>query len=180
LPIPSEAEVRWSDSDGQHAVKTKLEGVPRHLSDDWTLYFVINKDATVQARAIKYDDKAAMAELSKGLRPEGEYRLAFINKTGRDLEAVYAYYGEQKVGGSVILPTRAKLAYSDPLTLPIPPEVELRWREGGEPHAAKVKLEGLVPKSFEGRIFFLIKADGAVEVHPIKKGDDTGAFKLVK
>jgi hypothetical protein len=160
----------------------KLEGVlPKHLTDDWTLYFVINQDGTVQAKPIKANDKAAYAELTKGLRPEGEYRLGFVNKTGRDLGAVSAYYGADRVALAARLTTRAKVGYSDPLTLPIPSEAEVRWKENGADRAVKAKLEGVVPKGYaEGTIYFVIKVDGTVEVHPIKAGDDQGAFKLMR
>jgi hypothetical protein len=47
------------------------------------------------------------------------------------------------------------------------------------PHSAKVRLD-TVPKGFEGRIFFVINADGSVEAHPVKNGDDESAFKLVR
>jgi hypothetical protein len=182
LPIPSEAEVRWIDNGEPHTVKVKLEGVvPKGLTDDWTLYFVINQDATVQVKAIKDDDKAAMAELTKGLRPKEEYRLGFVNKTGRDLQAVSVYYGDQQAGVAGDILTRVKVGYSDPLTLPIPLEAEVRWKESGADHAFKAKFEGVVPKGYAaGTIFFVIKPDNTVEVHPVKWGDDKGAAKLVK
>src|SRR5260221_52916 len=64
LPLPSDAEVRWIGNGVRHAVKAKLQGaVPKRLTYHWTLYFVINEDGTVQAKAIKLGDKAAMAML---------------------------------------------------------------------------------------------------------------------
>ncbi len=181
LPLPSDAEVRWIGNGVRHAVKAKLQGaVPKRLTYHWTLYFVINEDGTVQAKAIKLGDKAAMAELTKGLRPKGEYLLGFVNKTGRDLRDVSAYYGERRIALAADLPTRAKVAYSGPLPPPIPPEAEVRWNENGTVHSVKAKLQGVVQQGFEGRIFFVIKIDGTVEVHPIKTGDDAGAFKIVR
>ena len=68
--------------------KAKLTGaVPKRLTYEWTLYFVINADGTVQAKALKDSDEAGYAELEKGLIPAGEYRIGFVNKTGRDVEA---------------------------------------------------------------------------------------------
>lgn len=184
-PIPSEVKVHWIDNGEPHAVVVKLEGLlPKRLTDEWTLYFVINSNTTVQAKTIKITDRRAMDELEKGLRPEGEYRFAFVNKTGRDIEDVSVNQGTTQIsrpnsgGGDV--PARFKVAFSDALLPPIPSEVELRWNEeGGTSHAVKVRLND-VPKGFEGRIFFVIKADGTVEVHPVKNGDDKEAFKVEK
>jgi hypothetical protein len=58
-------------------------------------------------------------------------------------------------------------------------EAELRWTEDSVSHAVKVRLAD-VPKAFEGRIFFIIKADGTVETQPVKNGDDKAAAKAVK
>src|SRR5262245_60011159 len=59
LPIPSEAEVRWIEGVKAHSVKVPLRGVvPRRLTTEWTLHFVINSNGTVQAMAIKDDDEA--------------------------------------------------------------------------------------------------------------------------
>ncbi len=119
--LPSEAEVRWDDNGKRHAVKFKLRDVvPNSVTRDGIIYFVINENSTVDVKPIKWGDDNAWAELVKGLRPKGEYRLGFINKTGRDLSAVSAYYGEQKVGVAGDLPMRVKVGYSDPLEPPNP------------------------------------------------------------
>ena len=134
-----------------------------------------------EIRALKEDDKAGYAELIKGLRPEGEYRFGFVNKTGHELHAITLFCGDQKAatGGDVLARSQANLTYSDPLTMPRPAEAELRWTENGMPHSVKVKLAD-VPKGFDGRIFFVIKGNDIVEVHPVKNGDDKAAFKLFK
>jgi YD repeat-containing protein len=183
LPIPVEANMRWVENNQRHSVKVKLGGlVSKQLTDEWTIYFVINADGTVQAKAIKDNDETAMKELEKGLRPEGEYRVGIVNKTGRDLEDVSTYFGEKKVTGAKDILTRVKLDYSDPLLMPIPAEAEMRWNEeDGTPHAVKVKLDGIVPKDYAaGTIFFVIKPDNTVEAHPVKWGDDKEAAKVVK
>ena len=69
--------------------------------------------------------------------------------------------------------------YSNPLLPPIPTDVEVRWKSSDMPYSAKVKLEN-IPKGFEGIIYLVMKADGTVEVYPIKNGDDKAAFKVVK
>jgi hypothetical protein len=179
LPIPSEVEVRWIDASEPHVVKVKIGGVLlKRLTDDWTLYFIISSNATVQAKAVRIDDRAAMKELEKGLIPEGEYRIGFVNKTGHDVEAISVSAGITKllehpklIGGASTFS-----GYLDP---PIAPETELQWKQDGTPHAVKVKLAD-VPKGFEGIIYFVAEADGSVEVHPVKNGDDKGAAKLVK
>jgi hypothetical protein len=138
----------------------------------------------VQVKPLKENDEAGHDALVKGLRPEGEYRFAFVNKTSRDIEDVSVNQGTTQISrpnnGSGDIPARIKVEFSDVLLPPIPSEVELRWNEeNGTPHAVKVKLDD-VPKGFEGRIFFVIKADGTVEVHPVKNGDDKEAFKVEK
>jgi cytochrome c-type biogenesis protein CcmE len=182
LPIPTEAKVQWVDDGEHHSVKVLLEGVvPKGFSEGGTVYFVINTNGVVQAKAIKPFDKDAMADLMKGVRPKGEYRLAFINKTGGDLGDVSAYYGAERVAIVRGLPTRAKLGYSDPLTLSIPSELEVRWTEKAADHAVRVRLEGVVPKGYaEGTIFLIIKAADNVEVKPIKWGDNEGSIRLVQ
>jgi hypothetical protein len=185
LPVPSAADMRWIDNGQSHSVNVKLEGVvPKRLTDEWTLYLVINADGTVQAKALKYNDEAGYAELAKGLRPEGEYHLGFVNKTGHDLKDISVNNGATKMGRPNLqggdIPVRVKVAYSDPLPPPIPAEAEVRWSgEGGASQSVKVKLDG-VPKGFDGIIYLVIKPDNTVEVHPVKNGDDKEAFKVVK
>ncbi|HTS18800.1 MAG TPA: hypothetical protein VMP11_14595 [Verrucomicrobiae bacterium] len=179
LAISKEAEVQWEDNGVHHAVKTALEGTVPSKFADGTLFFVINSNGTVLIRAVESGDENGYNEVMDGLRPKGEYRLGVVNKTGHDLGGVSVSYGDQKVGAIGDLLARVRVDYSDPLTLPIPAEAELRWTENSASHAVKAKLEG-VPKGFEGRIFFVIKGDGNVEVHPVKKGDDKSAFELVK
>jgi hypothetical protein len=179
-PIPANAEVRILDHGRHKSVMVSIQDVPKDFQDG-TIYFVFNRDGTVEAKALGKDDTAGHAELIKGLRPAGEYRFGFINRTGHELKAVTVFYNDQKVatGGDVLPRSRANFTYSDPLTTPCPAAAELRWEENGTPHAVKVKCDG-VPKGFEGRIFFVIKADDTVEVHPVKKGDEKTAIELVK
>lgn len=180
IPIPPKAEVRITDHGEHKSVITSIKDVPKDFQDG-TIYFVFNRDGSVQAKALKEDDTAGHAELIKGLRPKGEYRFGFVNRTGHELQGVTAFYGDQNAGtgGNVLARPQANFTYSDSLTTPCPARAELRWTEDGTPHMVKVKLEG-VPKGFEGRIFFVIKTDDAVEVHPVKTGDDKTAFELVK
>lgn len=183
MPIPTNAEVRIIEHGEHKSVMVSIKNVPRNFQQG-TIYFVFNRDGSVQAKALEENDGAGYAELIKGLRPAGEYRFGFVNRTGHDIESVSVNEGTTQISrpnnGSSNIPVRTKFEYSDTLLPPIPSEVELRWNdEGTATHAAKVKLDG-VPKGFEGRIFFVIKADETVEVHPVKNGDDKAAFKLVK
>jgi hypothetical protein len=181
-PIPAEAEVRITDHGEHKSIMVSIKDVPRHFQDG-TIYFVFNRDGSVQARTLKEDDDAGYAEMIKGLRPAGEYRFGFVDKTGRDLEGILVNAGGTKLSGPNLvggdLPARVKVAYSDPLLPPIPTEAELQWKEDGVSHTANVMLAD-VPKGFEGIIYFIIKADGTVEAHPVKNGDDKAASKLVK
>jgi hypothetical protein len=179
-PIPESAEVRLVENGQKKSVTVNIKDVPKGFRNG-TIYFVLNSDGTVAAKALKDDDMAGYAELIKGLRPAGEYRFGFVNQTGHELQAVTVFYNGQKVasGGDVLARKRAHFTYSDPLTNACPAEAELRWNENDAPHAVKVKMEN-VPKSFDGRIFFVIKADNTVEVHPVRNGDDKTAFEIVK
>jgi hypothetical protein len=182
MPIPAEAEVRIIDHGKQKSVMVSINDVPKDFQDG-TIYFVFNRDGTVQAKALKEDDDAGYAELIKGLRPAGEYRLGFIDKTGRDLKDISVNAGDTKLGGPNLaggdLPARVKVAYSNSLLPPVPPEAELLWKQDSVSHAVKVKLDG-IPRGFEGIIYFVLKADGTVEVHPIKNGDDKASIELEK
>jgi hypothetical protein len=179
VAVPAEAEIKWLENGTPRSAKTKLvDAVPADFRRG-DLVFVINPDGTVRASALSPGDTAGLAGLKRGLRPAGEYRLGFVNKTGRDLEAVSLYYGEGRAGGVKEILARVRVDYSGPLLPPIPSEAEVRWKEGGVPHAVKASLEG-VPDGFEGVIYFLIRADGIVEVRPIRNGDDNGAFDAVK
>jgi hypothetical protein len=180
LPVPSDAELRWVDGQKTNSVKVSLQGaVPKRLTSDWTLYFVINADGTVQAKAIKGDDSAAYHEIMKGLRPDGEYQFGLVNRTGRDVKEISIYNGDEKLCSLREILVRVKFSYCGPYLPPIPPEVEVRWKSDAVTHAVQVKLDN-IPKGFEGRIFLVIKVDNTVEVHPIKNGDDKAAFKVVK
>jgi hypothetical protein len=58
LPIPAEAEVRWDENGVPHAVKVRLENVPKGF--DGRIFFTIKSDGTVEVRPVKRgDDKAA-------------------------------------------------------------------------------------------------------------------------
>jgi hypothetical protein len=183
LPIPKEAQVRVVDKGVEKSVIISLSSVPKRGFEDGTIYIIINTNDTVEAKPVKSGDNAATAKVMEGLRPKGEYRLGFVDKTGRDLEDILVNAGGAELGRLSLpggdLPARVKVGYSDPLLPPIPTEVELRWKQDGAPHTVEVKLDD-VPKEFEGRIFFVIKADGTVEVHPVKNGDDKTAFQVVK
>ena len=184
LPIPAEAEVRIVDKGVHKTVKVSLKDVPKKGFRDGTIYFVFNADGTVQVKPLKENDEAGYNEVIKGLRPEGEYRFGFVNKTGHDIEDVSVNHDGAQISRPNLargdVPARVKVASSDPLLPPIPSEAELRWNEeNGTPHAVKVKLDG-VTNGFDGIIYLVIKPDNTVEAHPVKKGDDKAAFKVVK
>jgi hypothetical protein len=179
-PIPSQVDFNMSICGEHKTITVSLNAIPKYFRNG-TIYFIVNNDGSVQVRTLKNGDMEGYKELIKGLRPEGEYRFAFVNRAGHDLQSVAVFYGDQKAGTGDEIPAmaRANFSYSDPLTTPRPAEAELRWTEIGLPHAVKVKLD-VVPNGFEGRIFFVIKAEDIVEVHLVKNGDDKAAFELVK
>jgi hypothetical protein len=182
LPIPSVAEVRWSDNGQTHAVKVSLKGViSKGITNDFIMYFIINKDSTVLAKVVNYSDIAARLALTEDLSPKDEYMFGYVNKTGHDVQGAMTYYGDQKVGDGGNLTTTAKLGYSKHLTLRIPSTAELRWSENGVSHAVKVKLDGVVPSGFvKGTIYFVIKDDDSIEIKTVSWGNQKANFDFVK
>jgi hypothetical protein len=179
-PIPNSVEFKMLIDGEQKTVTVSLNGVSKYFWNG-TIYFIVNRDGVVKAQALKSGDMAGYMELIKGLRPDGEYRFAFVNRTGNDLHAVTVYYGEQKVGAGNEIPAMrgANFSYSDPLTTPCPEDAEVRWVEAGVPYAVKVRLDQ-VPTGFESEILFVIKSADSVEVYLVKNGDDKAAFELIK
>jgi hypothetical protein len=173
--------VRW-EADGQkRKAKANLQGIPQQLGDRGTLYLIINPDNSVQAKGVRFGDMNDLVGLVKGVYPEGEYTLGFVNKTGHALESLCVYYGDQRAGCSGDVRGRAKAAYSERLALPFPSEAEVRWTEDAAPQKVKVKLEGVVPKGFaEGTIFFVIRNGGNVQVRAIKWADGQASIDLVR
>jgi hypothetical protein len=179
--IPPEVEMKMINGRGEpRTVIVSLKAIPKFFCDG-TIYLTINHDDSVQVKALKNNDLEGYKELIKDLRPEGEYHFAFVNKTGRDLQRVSVYYGTRKVGAGNDIPARAQanFSYSDPLSEPCAREAELRWIEDGAPRASQVSLE-TVPGKLEGFLFFIIKADGLVEVHPVSKRDNQTSLDLIK
>jgi hypothetical protein len=67
LPIPEEAEVRWTDQGVKHAPKVKLAGlVPSHPFDV-NIYFIIEDDGSVTVKTVACNDLDANVEATKGI-----------------------------------------------------------------------------------------------------------------
>jgi hypothetical protein len=99
------------------------------------------------------------------------YDIGFVNKTGHDLDGVCAYYGDTKVAQPSWLGKGDK-ATEGWVPMPIPSEAEVRWEENGTHHAVKDKLEGVVTPGLDRfTLYFIIKADGSVDVKAIKLSD---------
>jgi hypothetical protein len=181
LPVPPQATVQWTDDKVKHTAVAEIKDVPSSMTSEWILYFVIGKDSTLEAKAVRWDDAAARAKIAEGLRPAGEYMLGFVNKTGHDLRELAVYYDGQKVGGAKAVLARVRVGYSNHLTTPFTPEAEIRWIEGGNEHAVKLRLDGLVPKGFcDGTIYFVFTSDGGVTATPIKFIDRQASINLVR
>jgi hypothetical protein len=181
LMIPPEAEVRLIDNGEHKSIIISLKDVPKTGFQGGTIYIVINTNDTIEVKPIKSEDTGGAAQLMMSARPAGEYRLGFVNKTGQDLQAVCVYFGNQQagVGGDIL--ARVKVGYSDPLTLPIPAEAEVRWKENNVDHAIKAKLDGIVPNGYShGTIYFVIRDANTVEVKPIKWSDSDASDALVR
>lgn len=179
-PLPSEAVVRW-DEDGEHRmVKVKLAGVvDTNTLDRSTIYFVINQIGTVDVIPIQFGDSAALLKISEDAQSKKEYRFAFVNKTGSDIQSAAVYYGERQVGATETILKRVKIGYSEKLSIPIQSDVEVSWVVNGVSNKSKVKLND-VPKDFDGRIFFVINQDASVEACFVQNGDNNSVLKLMK
>jgi hypothetical protein len=176
-PIPPEVELRLVENGKHRTVKLNLKDIPKWVTNDGEVMFVINADQTVDVKAFKSIEAKERAEVIDSAR-KGYYRVCFVNKTGRDVEAISVSAEE------AMLLNHPKLfggafTYSGYLSPPIPPQIKLQWKQDSAPHALEMKLAN-VPKGFEGMIYIIVKAEDNVEVHPIKNGDDKAAFELVK
>jgi hypothetical protein len=181
MPIPDEVEVRIVDHGEQRVVTVSLKDVPRSGFDDGHIYLVFNADGTVEVRAFKAGDTNALFELGRSVLPKGGYKFGFVNRTGHDLQAVSVYYGDKQAGVAGDILARVRVGYSNWVTSSIPPEAEVRWDEDGKHHTVNAKFDGTVPKGYaEGNIYFVIKEGDAVEVHPIKWGDDAASIALCR
>ena len=67
LPIPQEAEVRWTDRGVAHAVKVKLEEIALDPSVKMNMYFIIKDDEAVTFRRVRKDDDKGNQEATQGL-----------------------------------------------------------------------------------------------------------------
>ena len=176
--IPLSAEVRWKKDGQNQSAKVSLKHATAEISGHaGELYFVINADGTVEAKAIKFGDFASKNELRKGLRPPGEYKIGFVNKTGWDIEAASVYYGDHNVYSKTNFLARVLVDYSDFLTSTIPVEAQVRWTQDGD-HTAVLKLEGVVPKGFD-LIYLVFTNNNIVLVRPVKATDGQGAIDAV-
>jgi hypothetical protein len=178
--LPPEVEVRWVDKENNntpHAKKFKIVGIPEKF--DGYVYFIFKPNDVVDMKIIKSRFSKEYDEMSKGLRPEGEYTLGFVNKTGVDMKNVSVFYGDKQVCNIKKLLVRVGLDYSSSLTITIPSEAIVKWAENGTTYAAKVKINN-IPKGFEGCIYFVFLNNGSVNATPVKNGDTEMAIKIVK
>jgi len=62
--IPSQAQVRWTDSRPRE-VKANLQGVVSARFTDGTIYFIIRTNGAVEVKTAKLDDVKANAEITR-------------------------------------------------------------------------------------------------------------------
>lgn len=67
LPIPAEAEVRWSDRGVRHDLKVQLRGAVPVFPDGMNIYFIVEEDGSVTVKVAGKHDRDANAEARKGL-----------------------------------------------------------------------------------------------------------------
>ncbi len=120
--------------------------------------------------------------------PSGnDYKIGFVNKTGQNLYDLSLSYGDQVACAVPDVVARVKLNYSENMALKRPAQATLRWKQAvGLPwkdslteHSVTVQFDGIVPLDFsKGTIFFVIRDHDAVEVRPIKWGDEKASIRL--
>ena len=111
---------------------------------------------------------------------KGRYYIGFVNRTERDLDGVCAYYGDTKVAEPSRL-VKGGNATEGWIGIPVASEAEVQWDENGVHHAVKVKLEGISPPGPDRfTIYFIIKADGSVDVKAIKLSDIDANANITK
>ena len=129
---------------------------------------------------------------SEGKRHEpsdNDYKIGFVNKTGENLYDLSVSYGEQVVCTVPDLVARIRFSYSENMTLKRPAQATLRWKTAvGYPwkeslteHSATLQFDGVVPAGPpKGDIFLVIRDHDAVEVRPIKWGDDKASAGVIR
>jgi len=149
-----------------------------------------NGPIEVGSLAIPYDPSSGSAKREPS---DKDYKIGFVNRTGQNIYDLSASYGEQEVCAVPDIVTRAKanstVNYSENMNLKRPAQVTLRWKQAaGLPwdesvtkHSATVQFDGVVPPDFsKGTIFIVIRDHDAVEVRPIKWGDEKASANLMR
>jgi hypothetical protein len=108
------------------------------------------------------------------------YYIGFVNRTGHDLDGVCAYYGDTKVAEKGWL-VKGGNSTEGWIPVSVASEAEVQWDENSTHHAVKVKLESVVPPGFDRfTLYFIIKADGSVDVKALKLSDIEANANLTK
>ncbi len=108
------------------------------------------------------------------------YFIGMLNNTGRDLDGVGVYYGNQMAAAAGGLVARGLATYGF-VPLAIPKEAIVKWIDRGVEHAATVGLQG-IPSEFgrkeTGMLYFIIEPNGSVTVRTADHGDIEACLKI--
>lgn len=109
------------------------------------------------------------------------YTICMANCTHQDFSNVAVYYREKMAAAAGLL-VKGGLATYGILSLPIPEEATVTWRdEKGENHEPSVKLVGVVPPMPKDQtIYFIIEEDASVTVKCLHNKDFEGDLALLQ
>jgi hypothetical protein len=145
-----------------------------------------NEPVDVGPLAIPYDPSS---ESAKRVPSDKDYKIGFVNKTGQNLYDLSVSYGDQEACTVPDVVTRVKVNYSENLRLKRSTQATLRWEQAvGLPwnesvtkHSVTLQFDGVVPPDFSnGTIFLVIRDHDAVEVRPIKAGDEKASANMMR
>lgn len=109
------------------------------------------------------------------------YYVAILNKTPHGITNVSVHFGATTVASERVCAARAQANFG-PLTLPIPPTVELQWTDEDGSHTVHVQNKGVISQRLgaDWTIYFAINEGGLAQARVIKFGDSAAFADLME
>jgi hypothetical protein len=153
---------------------------------DQLVHRLKNGPIEVGPLAIPYDPAAPNERREPS---DQDYDIAFVNKTGQNLYDLSLSYGEKEACAVPDVVVQMRFGRSEKMTLKRPAQGTLRWKQAaGLPwndsvtkRSVTVPFDGVVPPDFsKGTIYVVIRNHDAVEIKPIKWGDEKAIANLFR
>jgi hypothetical protein len=109
------------------------------------------------------------------------YYVTILNKTPHGITNVSVHFGATTVASARVCAARAQVNFG-PLTLAIPPIVELQWTDEDGSHTVQVQNKGVISQRLgaDWTIYFAINEDGLAQARVIKFGDSAAFADLMQ